>query len=77
MTHKNENSPEMIALDKLYRETFCCCQLDWEITMGGNGTNASEALNALDAVYNIFDKTPPEINDEDVEKYRKSIEENN
>lgn len=35
-------------------EIFAHCELDCEITLGGNGTNCSEAANVAEAMLNIL-----------------------
>jgi hypothetical protein len=35
-------------------EIYACNELDYEVTLAGNGTNASEASNVADEILNIL-----------------------
>jgi len=37
-------------------EIYAFMELDWEITLAGNGTNSSEASNVADEILNIIGK---------------------
>jgi len=42
-------------LEKLFIEILAYAENDWEITLSGNGTNASEAVNVVYAVLDILE----------------------
>ncbi len=46
-------------LRQLSAEVYAHVELDWEITLGGSGTNCCEAANVIDEINSMFPATKP------------------
>ncbi len=66
-------SPEVKStLEALYKDINIHSDLDWEVTIAGNGTNASEAINVMDGIFNALGLPKPQYTSEE----RKAVIEN-
>ncbi len=53
-TDVNKNNEIVNKLLDMCVEIYASDALDWEVTLGGNGTNASEAINVAKEILNII-----------------------
>ena len=62
----------IMGLRLLSIEVFAHVELDWEVTLGGNGTNCCEAANVMHAINDMFPVTKPSQGEIDL--YVKELE---
>lgn len=56
-------------LNKIYLEIEHSTIVDGEVTLNGNGTNAYEALNVINAVYDVLELEYPKVTKESFKVY--------